>query len=211
MAKKGGRRVYVVWRGKSPGIYETWAECAAQVEGFAGAQYRGYVSRQEAEEAFRQPFARREQKSAGAREYTGPGPIYPSMAVDAACNMRTGRMEYRGVDALTKKECFAMGPFEATTNNVGEFLALVHALALLNSQPTHAHRMLPIYSDSMTAIAWVRKKKANTKMAPSEKNAHLRELIMRAERWLHEHTWQNPILKWDTAHWGEIPADYGRK
>ncbi len=211
MAKKGMRKTYVVWKGRQPGLYDTWAECQAQVEGVNGAQYRGYTSRAEAEEAFSKPFVRGEKAAGKPTTYEGAGPVYPALAVDAACNMRTGRMEYRGVDAKSKKEVFAMGPFEATTNNVGEFLALVHALALLNAQSSYEHKILPIYSDSKTAIAWVRRKQANTKMTPTPQNEYVRELIMRAERWLHENTWRNPILKWDTEHWGEIPADYGRK
>ena len=125
--------------------------------------------------------------------------------------MRTGVMEYRGVDTRTRQVIFAQGPFEDTTNNVGEFLAIVHALALLKRTGDVRALHLPIYSDSTTALSWVRKQVANTKMEATERNAPLRELIARAETWLHNNTWQNPLLKWDTQQWGEIPADYGRK
>lgn len=167
---------------------------------------------EQARAAFSQPF----RPMAKAAVQPGPtgagsGPLYPSLAVDAACNMRTGVMEYRGVDAATRRVIFAAGPFKATTNNVGEFLALVHALALLNGSTDTTLHTMPIYSDSKTAMAWVRNRHANTTMRPTPENATLRELIARAEKWLDAHRWKNPILKWETRQWGEIPADYGRK
>lgn len=209
-AKKA--KFYVVWRGHQVGIFESWEMCKKQIEGFMGAQYKSYTSRAQAELAFQRGYEHRD-------EYLGEtdsnllvgGPIYPSWAVDAACNMRTGVMEYRGVDTRTRQIIFAQGPFEDTTNNVGEFLAIVHALALLQRAGNAEALHLPIYSDSTTALSWVRKQMANTKMAATERNAPLRELIARAETWLRSNTWQNPLLKWDTQQWGEIPADYGRK
>ena len=116
-------------------------------------------------------------------------------------------MEYRGVDLRTGKEIFRQGPYQHGTNNVGEFLALVHALRLLEKQ----HSTLSIYSDSSTAIAWVKKKQCNTELAVDKENASLFKLIDQAEDWLAEHTFSNPILKWDTKAWGEIPADFNRK
>ena len=116
-------------------------------------------------------------------------------------------MEYRGVDTLSGKEIFRQGPYFDGTNNIGEFLAIVHGLALLKKKNSN----LPVYTDSMTAISWVRKRKANTKLELTARNAILFELIERAEKWLKTNTWSNPILKWETQCWGEIPADFGRK
>lgn len=117
-------------------------------------------------------------------------------------------MEYRGVWTADKSEIFHYGPAKDGTNNIGEFLALVHALALLQKKNDPS---TPIYSDSKTAIAWVKKKKANTQLKPTRHNAELFDMIHRAEKWLKENTWKNPIHKWETEHWGEIPADFGRK
>ena len=69
----------------------------------------------------------------------------------------------------------------------------------------------PIYSDSVSAIAWVRGKKCKTQLARTEKNIPVFDLIARAERWLASNQYSNKILKWDTPNWGEIPADFGRK
>lgn len=206
-------KFYVVWKGHQIGIFESWEACKRQIEGYTGAQYKSYSTREQAEWAFQRGYAHRDEQVGEMRSalLNGSGPLYPSWSVDAACNMRTGVMEYRGVDTRTGQVIFAQGPYEDTTNNVGEFLAIVHALALLERSSSAKARVLPIYSDSTTALAWVRKQKANTKMVATERNAPLCELITRAEHWLQTHSWQNPLLKWETHLWGEIPADYGRK
>ena len=130
-----------------------------------------------------------------------------SIAVDAASSGNPGRMEYQGVDTQTGKLLFHQGPFAQGTNNVGEFLALVHGLAYLKKEGSDR----AIYSDSRIAIGWVRKKKCGTKLAPHSSNKILFELIARAESWLRSNTYSTSILKWETKAWGEIPADFGRK
>ncbi|MCM1532237.1 MAG: methylmalonyl Co-A mutase-associated GTPase MeaB [Ruminococcus flavefaciens] len=131
-----------------------------------------------------------------------------ALAVDAACAGNPGKMEYQGVQVNNGKVIFRMGPFPDGTNNIGEFLAIVHALSFLNAQ---GFPDTPVYSDSVTGMAWVRKKKANTKIAATARNKPLLELVARAEKWLQTHTYRNPILKWQTERWGEVPADFGRK
>lgn len=135
------------------------------------------------------------------------GGIVPSISVDAACNMVTRVMEYRGVDTATGKELFRMGPYTGATNNMGEFLAVVHAMGMLVKQGKN----LPIYTDSKTALAWVRNGVAKTTVAPTKENKPVFELIKRAEAWLEANTKQFTVLKWETDKWGEIPADFGRK
>lgn len=134
-------------------------------------------------------------------------PELPALAVDAACSGNPGVLEFRGVIADTGTEVFRRGPFPNGTNNIGEFLALVLGLAYLKKYN------LPwiLYTDSVTALAWVRKKKANTQLNFSNNNADLLLMIRTAEKWLRENTWTTQIRKWDTEHWGEIPADFGRK
>lgn len=139
-----------------------------------------------------------------------PSLIAGALAVDAACSGNPGAMEYRGVQAWDGKEIFRKGPFQQGTNNIGEFLALVHALAYFHKLG-QAYGKVPIYTDSITAIAWVRKKKANTKLEITDQNREWIHLVDRAEQWLAMHSYANPIRKWDTVKWGEIPADFGRK
>ena len=137
-----------------------------------------------------------------------PEIIADSIAVDGACSGNPGMMEYRGVDVMTGAELFHQGPFPDATNNIGEYLALVHALAFFhNTQNGHT----AIYSDSRTALAWVRDRKCKTKLARTPNNERLFAIIARADAWLATHTWTNRILKWKTEEWGEIPADFGRK
>lgn len=134
-------------------------------------------------------------------------PVLPALAVDAACSGNPGMMEFRGVIADTGTEVFHRGPFAEGTNNIGEFLAIVLGLAYLKSHG------LPwvLYSDSRTALAWLKKKHAQTKLECTPANQPLFEMLHKAERWLAENSYSTVVLKWDTEEWGEIPADFGRK
>lgn len=209
------RKWYVVWQGTEPGICDSWAECELRVKGFPGARYKAYSSQEEAVEAFRNDPGEMEILRAIARaprEFVNydaiPDIVRDSIAVDGACSGNPGVMEYRGVDVPTGVELFRQGPFNDATNNIGEFLAIVHALAMFYN---HHNDHTAIYSDSKTALAWVRAKQCRTKLARTDANARLFEIIGRAEKWLCDHTWTNALLKWNTAEWGEIPADFGRK
>jgi ribonuclease HI len=210
MAKQ---KFYVVWQGRTPGIFETWDECKRSVEGYPDPKYKSFESYDEAVKAQNSKsslYIKRkpaEEKKAPAENIKGKLPDKTALAVDAACSGNPGMMEYRGVDMITNEVVFHKGPFFDGTNNIGEFLAIVHALALLKKQ--NSNRI--IYTDSMTALAWVKNKKANTKNPVTSRNADLYELIRRAEIWLKENSYFTPILKWDTENWGEIPADFGRK
>jgi len=211
-------KFYVVWKGRKTGVFSTWKACAAQVQGFTGAQFKSFTSRLAAEQAFQGRYAAHVGKpvSSGEWLFAPNPPVAKSVAVDAACSGSPGRLEYRGVDLHSGKELFRMGPYENGTNNVGEFLAIVHALEMLAGQRSALPRAgagtaTPIYSDSETAIAWVKAKHCNTRLAANKTNAALFELIDRAEDWLAEHKKTNPVLKWDTQVWGEIPADFNRK
>ncbi|MCO7112190.1 hypothetical protein NIB75_05580 [Bacteroides uniformis] len=103
-------------------------------------------------------------------------------------------------------EIFHFGPMYGT-NNIGEFLAIVHGLALLKQKGFD----MPIYSDSVNAINWIKQKKCKTKLPRDAKTEELFRLIERAEKWLRENTYTTRILKWETKQWGEIPADFGRR
>lgn len=205
-------KFYVVWKGVNPGVYSTWHDCQAQIKGYEGAVYKSFASREEAEQAYvsspfayigRQAAARREKK---VEEALSAEVCLEALAVDAACSGNPGPMEYRGVYLRTGKEIFHFGPMQGT-NNIGEFLAIVHALALLGQRQLS----MTVYSDSRTAISWVRQKKCKTKLERTPQTEPLFVLIERAEHWLRTHTYANPVLKWETERWGEVPADFGRK
>jgi ribonuclease HI len=202
-------KFYVVWKGRKTGVYSSWKACAAQVHGFPGAQYKSFGSRVAAEQALRGKYSTHAGKPATSGDWLfAPNPpVAESIVVDAACSGSPGRLEYRGVDLRSGKEIFREGPFENGTNNVGEFLAIVHALEMLKKK----RNTLPVYSDSETAITWVKAKRCNTKLAADKTNAALFVLIDHAEEWLADQKKTNPVLKWDTQAWGEIPADFNRK
>lgn len=213
MSKKK-KKYYTVWKGHKPGVFETWNDCKAQISNFEGAQYKSFESFNTAKEALKGNYfdfvgKKADFKSAlSAEQIKKIGqPNFNSISVDAASSGNPGIMEYRGVDTKTKKQLFIQGPFEEGTNNIGEFLALVHGLALLKKN--NSDRIL--YTDSKTAISWVKKKRCNTKLERSEKSKNLFELIDRAEQWLKTNTYNTVIVKWETKAWGEIPADFGRK
>lgn len=128
-------------------------------------------------------------------------------AVDAGCSGNPGPMEYQCIDLQTGEQVFHFGTIKGT-NNIGEFLAIVHALALMEQRGI---KDKIIYSDSYNAVLWVNKKACKTKLPVNAETKKAHELIARAMKWLRTHKVTTPIVKWDTKAWGEIPADFGRK
>lgn len=214
MAKSKKKKYYTVWKGHHTGVFESWADCKAQIDNFEGAIYKSFLTFEAAKKAlkgnykdyigktskFKSELSEEQLKKIGE-------PNYNSISVDAASAGNPGKMEYRGVDTKTKKQLFIQGPFEEGTNNLGEFLAIVHGLAFLKKKKSNRI----IYTDSKTAISWVKKKKCNTKLQRNDKNKALFELVDRAVNWLKNNTYDTVIVKWETKAWGEIPADFGRK
>jgi ribonuclease HI len=208
------KKYYVVWEGFEPGVYTTWAECEAVTKGYTNAKFKSFPTRKAAEKAYKE----------GPDKYWGTGkfvsglskeemaaigkPVVKSLCVDAAWNSETKVVEYRGVWFGSRKVAFRQGPFEGGTNNIGEFLAIVHALGVLaNKSLDH-----PVYSDSQSAMKWVKQRKVESKsMQQGKTSAEINALVERALVWLDENKYGNEILKWETRAWGEIPADYGRK
>ena len=212
---KAHKKYYVVWEGREPGVYDNWEDAADQVTEFPGAKYKSFPSMEEAVAAFRgeaashlRSLVNMVRKAPVKIDYSAfPEIDTDAWAVDASCMGNPGVMEYQGVEVGTGRQLFKVGPFPKGTNNIGEYLAIVHALALME-QKGERHT---IYSDSMTAQGWVRKGAANTKIPLSPETAQLLSLVNRADRWLQTHTFRVPVRKWLTEQWGEIPADFGRK
>ncbi|MFU8842517.1 MAG: viroplasmin family protein [Bacteroidales bacterium] len=206
-------KYYVVWKGKQPGVYESWEDCRQQIEGFPHPVYKSFKDKAMAHKAIQEGwelyigFDERKLAFSDEQRAIVGEPIAESLSVDAACSGNPGVMEYRGVYTGTGRELFMQGPFQQGTVNIGEFLALVHALAYLKKKNSR----MPVYSDSRTAISWVKKKRANTKLKRNPVNEQLFQLVDRAVTWLDGNTYKNPVLKWETKYWGEIPADFGRK
>lgn len=208
------KKYYVVWEGHESGIYDNWEDCRRLIEGYPGARYKSFPSREAAEHAFYAAMDDFQMGGVPAKPSNTPaysrgkeGPVLRSLAVDAACSGNPGLMEYQGVFVDSGQKAFHKGTFPMGTANIGEFLAIVHALAFLKQKNSH----LPVYSDSKIAISWVAQGVAKTKLEHNQQTANLYTIIKRAEKWLEANQWKNKILKWDTKNWGEIPADFGNK
>ena len=213
MSKKK-KKYYTVWKGHHTGVFESWDDCKAQIKDYQGAQYKSFSTFDAAKKALKGNYKdyigktskfKTELSDAQLKKIGQPN--YNSISVDAASSGNPGIMEYRGVDTKTKKQLFIQGPFIEGTNNIGEFLALVHGLSFLKKHKSNRI----IYTDSKTAMSWVRKKICNSKLERNEKNKPVFDLVDRAVTWLKENNYQTIIVKWETKAWGEIPADFGRK
>lgn len=210
MSAKKKNKFYVVWLGLNPGIYSSWDDCRMQVNGYQGAKYKGYETEKEAAKAWEAGaetslmLAPKNRKKALLNKI---GIQIPSISVDAACSGNPGKLEYQGVWTDNGDPLFHWGPVDLGTVNVGEFLAIVHGLAWLDQNKLP----FPLYSDSKIAIAWVRQKKINSKLPRDSRTEKLFVLVDRALVWLKKHPNHNVVLKWETASWGEIPADFNRK
>jgi ribonuclease HI len=199
------KKFYVVWKGENPGIYFSWTECQNEIKNVKGALYKSFKNLEEAKDAFSNGYE--DYKKSKNIKNLENGPDLNSISVDAASSGNPGLMEYQGVDTKTKEVLFKMGPFKNATNNIGEFLALVHGIAMMENQK----KKKIIYSDSITAISWVNKKKCQTKLKRNEENKDVFILIERAVLWIKKNNFSVKIKKWETKLWGEIPADFGRK
>lgn len=222
------KRYYVVFNGRQPGVYDDFSDAMEQVDGFEGALFKSYASSAEAADAYRRSCHKSESRDLGsllinasARKnektedrietktdyFAFPEIDLRGWAVDASCMGNPGVMEYRGVELMSGKELFRVGPFRKGSNNIGEFLAIVHALALM-AQKGEKHT---IYSDSVTGMAWVRNKRVKTQIPRDADTEPVFRMMERAMVWLNTHHYDVKILKWDTDRWGEIPADFDRK
>ncbi len=210
---KTKKKYYTVWKGHHTGVFESWDDCKAQIKDFKGAQYKSFSTFDAAKKALKNNYKDYVNKSKFKSGLSDEQlkrigkPNLNSIAVDAASSGNPGKMEYRGVETKTKKVLFKQGPFDEGTNNIGEFLALVHGLAFLKQNNSNKI----IYTDSRTALSWVKKKTCNTKLKRTDKNKPLFELVDRAVNWIESNNYSTTIVKWETKAWGEIPADFGRK
>lgn len=210
MASKN--KYYVVWNGHSPGIYTNWAQCEKNIQGVSNVRYKGFSTLQAAEQAYDEGPEKYWGRKNSNDESTfleisnNPDIVSNSLSVDAACSGNPGVMEYQGVYTSSGTQVF-IKKFPLGTNNIGEFLAIVHGLAY---QKQH-HLNIPIYTDSKIALSWIKAKKCRSKLPNTNETKELFDVIKRAEEWLRTNTYSQKLLKWNTKNWGEIPADFGRK
>ena len=207
---KSEKKFYVVWKWKKIWIFDSRDVCKESVNGFSDAKYKWFSSKEEAELALQEWWERYyEVKNITKKEKIRNEDIpffAESIAVDAACSGNPWEMEYRWIDLQTWEEIFHE-KFKIWTNNIGEFLAIVHGLKYLWNDNR------AIYSDSRIAMSWVNQWKCKTQINADKNSDFWRtlEAIERAENWLKGNWIKHKILKRNTEDWWEIPADFGRK
>jgi ribonuclease HI len=204
---------YGVWAGRNPGVYDNWNDCKAQVDKFSGAKFSKLKATTKADALVEFNAANTGLGSIGsassAPAKNGGKPIENVLTVDGASNGLV--CEYQAVWYPSKEFAFASPVLQGGTNNIAEFLGLVSAIKYLQEKKLP----LRVYTDSVTAMAWVRNKVANTTARNTGKaTEELDGMLADAEKYLrdNEHLLNKlEVLKWETKDWGEIPADYGRK
>lgn len=213
------QKYYVVWVGRKPGIFMTWPECQKQINKFYEAKYKSFSSKEEAEQALMDGWERhwgiksaetrqvRERSDLLGEDITTEDIDMDSISVDVGCSGNPGIVEYKGVDTKTGEILFYHGPILKGTNNLGEFIAIVHGLAYLKKEGSNK----TIYSDSKTALSWLKRKQVGSTLERNHTTKEIWELTDRAIKWLQSNTYENKVLKWHTEVWGEIKADFGRK
>lgn len=156
----------------------------------------------------------------GQIKTSAPSPIPTSgIVVDASCipvrdsiqrdGFYHGAVEWQVFDVATGRRIFASKVYHHGNINQGEFNAIVDAVYLLQAI---GERTVPVYSDSMTAIAWFNNRKVSSKHPHNELTEEISSATKRSLAWIKEnHQRLNPVLFWNNRVWGENPADYGRK
>ena len=202
---------YVVLKGRKPGVYISWDKAKEQIFEFTGAVYKSFEDQKVAEEAWaKKRFPNSESSYSAPKSLTKGKKLAPPqgdyIVVDASSIGVPGPTEYQGFLMPEKRLLFSKH-IGLATNNLGEFLGIVHALAYLYQNES----TLPVYSDSITALSWVAKRKVKSELERNAQTEAAWSLVDRALIWLNTHQFTNRIWKWETQHWGENPADYGRK
>lgn len=157
MAKK---KFYAVAVGRVSGIYTDWASTEKQVKGFAGAKYKSFPTKTEAEAWCENPVYS-VNKKAKSEKKNGPAQSLPTQGVDdhiyiytdGGCSGNPGPGGYGTVilDGDDYQE-FSEG-FQRTTNNRMELLACLVGLQMLKSN----EKPVQIFSDSSYVVNSVTK------------------------------------------------------
>jgi len=142
-------KFYAVAAGREPGIYTDWPLAKSQVHGFAGALYKGFPDRAEAEAWLKNPSRPRRRKQTGdAGERTAGQDAAPGDGIfvytDGSCLGNPGPGGYGVIIHSNGQERQLSGGFRHTTNNRMEIMAAIAGLkaAGTGKEPIH------LYSDS---------------------------------------------------------------
>lgn len=209
-------KFYVVWKGRETGVFTDWTEVSKLIKGFRNAEYKGFANKESAELEFQlgSPSGRSKinevkvsEKPEGASSKT-KAPDYECLTVDGSYLGSKNMMQYRCVWNASGEEVFGTKPILGGNQNIAEFLALVGAMKY---RVVTKQYDLHIYSDSKTALSWVRNKKIKSTYDLGQLDEIVQNRIYGALEFISKSGVAKNLFKWESALWGEIPADYGRK
>jgi ribonuclease HI len=148
-------KYYVVFKGRTPGIYQNWTECQKQINKFKGAEHKSYLSVEAAEEAYYgQDYIVNSENNEQAQEGNLLLNHFDySIFCDGACRGNPGPAG-SGV-AIYQRELLDLllyGSYNSfSTNNAAELLALHEALLWAENYINNG-LSVQIYCDSSYAI-----------------------------------------------------------
>ncbi|MBQ0720975.1 MAG: viroplasmin family protein [Gammaproteobacteria bacterium] len=163
-------KYYVVWEGRSTGIFTDWNTCKKQVDGFAGAKYKSFKTHKEAEAAFDgNPGYSRKKKENGKQKSPSKSTlptldgeqVYKVSAAikiftDGACNPNPGKAG-SGI-AIYRNNIISdlwYGIYNpAGTNNTAELNALHQAL-MMSKLELESGNSVAVFCDSKYSIQCV--------------------------------------------------------
>lgn len=158
MAEK--KKFYAIAVGVKPGIYTSWPTAHAQVKGFPGAKYKGFLTRHEAEHWLDNPVhaptaskAKAAGKNSVAPADTSPRPGEVSIYTDGGARFNPGPGGYGVVQIYNGETRELSGGYQHTTNNRMELMGCIVALRNLE----HRDKPVTIYSDSQYVVNGITK------------------------------------------------------
>ncbi|MBU0662989.1 MAG: ribonuclease HI [Proteobacteria bacterium] len=153
------KKVYAVAAGLKPGIYDNWPEAEKQVKGYAGAKFKGFTDRDEAEAWLKNRQYNFAPVKKEGREKTGPMAVRPprdgeiNIYTDGGCSNNPGPGGYGAIIVSDGQEQEISGGFRLTTNNRMELMACIVALRSLEDRD----RPITVWSDSSYVVNGISK------------------------------------------------------
>ena len=156
------KKVYAIAAGHQPGIYDNWPEAERQVKGFAGAKFKGFTDRAEAEAWLRDPQYSQAAAKKGSSPKTGTDVSPPrageiSIYTDGGCSCNPGPGGYGAIVVVDGHEQELSGGFKLTTNNRMELMACIVALRLASRTLKDKNLPITAYSDSSYVVNGIEK------------------------------------------------------
>jgi len=177
-----------------PQIYSTWGECSKAVKGCKGAEFKSFLTLQEAGIYLSTP-----------NNVLSTYPKGHHITVDASSSIKENFWEFQMVWSDTKEVIYRSPTYHDGTNNTGEVMGLCYAIKYRHNNKLDCN----IYTDSKTAISAVSKGTYNMKSELI--SIETRKMII---NFLEEVRFLDTfnIIHWNNGLIGiEIPADFGRK